>query len=575
MQISRDKVEVLIKNGQAAGLTGKQVLDGLVQRGYEPEGVDVNVVRQQIAKEATAQKQSTLGGRVSQTIQEGRQKVQEVNAGDASLPTKIAQNAAEVTGLPFKIAFDVLPKPIRDSLTAVSDVVGKGINAGIDELSKTKLLKDIGDLEAGGYINPETAPDFYKLKDTLSGVSALGETAGNITGLEQGVTGVLKGGALAKDVATTSAKKAADTIESTVNKAVGKTKSITENAIERFNQPAVSEATKVSLNPTEALKGTGQDIEVSVGGKLKKLSQITPSEKTKIQTSTTKALDTFTKQAEKFSKDRSVNGGSPVEIVGSRTDSALDFADKKRITVGNKMGDIESAYATKQVPIGEKTMNAFAEITKFNDEPKFGIKSSRPEVTSELVKDFDKLEKAGATIADRNQMIREWQKFLDNEKDSFGQFKDNKYENTQIEKAINYLKNETVESIDDKTYKNLRKQYAEYKNLEKLGNSLLGKEGALGEKVKGSSVIKRAIQSNSDAGARQFLIKLRELTGYDAIKEGDLALTAMENVGDYQGLSLLNILKKGKSGIIEKALEKGEEALLGTRQERVKKYIKK
>ena len=83
------------------------------------------------------------------------------------------------------------------------------------------------------------------------------------------------------------------------------------------------------------------------------------------------------------------------------------------------------------------------------------------------------------------------------------------------------------------------------------------------------------MKSNSDAGARQFLVKLKELTGYDALKDGDLALTAMENVGDFQGLSLLEVLKQGKSGIIGKALEKAQDVIVGDDATRVTNYIKK
>jgi len=65
------------------------------------------------------------------------------------------------------------------------------------------------------------------------------------------------------------------------------------------------------------------------------------------------------------------------------------------------------------------------------------------------------------------------------------------------------------------------------------------------------------------------------LTGYDAIKDGDLALTAMENVGDFQGLSLLEVLKSGKSGLVGSALEKAQSMIVGDSATRVKKYIKK
>ena len=137
------------------------------------------------------------------------------------------------------------------------------------------------------------------------------------------------------------------------------------------------------------------------------------------------------------------------------------------------------------------------------------------------------------------------------------------------------IKNETVSAISaqDKIYRGLRSQYSTYKKLNDFGDSLLGKDGLLGDKIKGGATVKRAIMSNSDAGARQFLIKLKELTGYDAIKEADLALTAMKNVGDYQGLSLLQVLNEGKSGFVRKVLEKTQDAVVGNNATRINNFV--
>jgi hypothetical protein len=373
------------------------------------------------------------------------------------------------------------------------------------------------------------------------------------------------------------AEKVSGAVSDVVSTAKDKIVYTIEDVTERIKQPDVSEATKVSLNPTQALKRTDQDINVSVGGKLKKLSEITPTENTKLQVSTERSLDKFTEQAKKFAKDRSVSGGSPIEIVGRRVDKALDFADKKRQVVGKKMGEIEDSLGGEVVEVGDNTFKVFTEAVDFANNPTYGMTTQNAGVVKKLVQDFDALEKKGLTVAERNKFIRSWDQYLRDAKDPFGNFKENATVNTKIQNAIRSLKTETVDAVaaKNKTYRDLRARYSVYKKLDEIGDSLLGKDGALGERIKGSSIIKRAIQSNSDAGSRQFLIKLRELTGYDAIKEGDIALTAMENVGDYQGLSLLNILKEGKTGVVNKALEFIRNKTVGNNEERVKKYIRK
>lgn len=341
--------------------------------------------------------------------------------------------------------------------------------------------------------------------------------------------------------------------------------------------PDVSRATKVSLNPIEALKGSGQDIKVSVGGKVKNLSELDINEQTKLKSSTANAMKNFTEQAKKFATDRSTAGGSPVEIVGQRTDSALKFADTKRQVVGQKMGIIEEKYNNVKSPISENTQKAFDQVSPLAEKHTYGIGSANLSTVQKFMSDFQTLVKNGSSVGERNQFIREWQKYIQDSKDSYGNFKDNAHANTKMQSALATLRDETVNIVSskDEVYAGLRKQYATFKNLDIIGKSLLGKEGALGERIKGSSLVKRAIQSNSDAGARQFLTQLRDLTGYDAIKEGDLALTAMENVGDYQGLSLLNVLKEGKSGVLKKLSEVGENIIAGNKTTRTMRYIKK
>ncbi len=344
----------------------------------------------------------------------------------------------------------------------------------------------------------------------------------------------------------------------------------------RISSPTVTGATRVSLNPKEALKGTGQDMTVSIGGKLKKLSEVTPSENTKMQFSTEKSINKFTEQAKKFKNNRNpVN--DPTEIVGKRVDAALNFADKKRQVVGRKMGEIELKYANEQLPIGNKTIDSVSTLLKDMEQPKFGVDSADAPIVKKLTADMLELENNGAPIADRMEFIRSWDKYLNDAKDPFGNFKENATVNTRIQNTVKALKNETVDAISakDKVYRGLRTQYSVYKKLDETGNRLLGKEGLLGDRIKGGATVKRAIKSNSDAGARQFLTQLKELTGYDAIKDGDLALTAMENVGDYHGLSLLEVLKEGKTGIVGKGLEKIQKTLVGDEAARVSKFIKK
>lgn len=377
--------------------------------------------------------------------------------------------------------------------------------------------------------------------------------------------GISLGAGAANNFAKESTKKAKDVVVNTI-----------DDFGSMVSAPSVSDATRVSLNPKEALKGTGQDMSVSVGGKLKKLSELTPDENTKLQFSTQKTINKFTEQAKQFKNNRNP-ANDPTEIVGKRVDAALDFADKKRRVVGKKMGEIEIQYGAESLPISDSTLNKFADTLKSIDNPKFGVDTADAPIVQKLVKDFDLLESSGASISDRLDFVRSWDKYLNDSKDGFGNFKNNATVNSRIQGAVKTLKDETVDAIaaKDRIYRKLRTDYSTYKQLDEIGDMLLGKDGAMGVRIKGGATVKRALKSNSDAGARQFLTKLKEITGYDAIKDGDLALTAMENVGDFQGLSLLEVLKDGKTGMISKSLEFVQNKVVGDEAARVNKFIKK
>lgn len=577
--LKKDQVNTILKNAPQ-GSDKKMILDGLIKRGYDIEGVDSNAIRQKLnATQTKPEVESpSLKEQLGTDINNRVDRVENIlNNPD----TNVVQKGVQVFGQGAGLAANTLEKTVEQipGVKQVFDKIGDGINwLATSNASPIKYLGDFIGSQQG-------VEEVVRLYDTDQDFKDSVDAVANAVRLGSDVSGLVSSANFARNVTSkissaVESKVMAPTIDATKNLTstiVDNTKSTVDSFGKRFTDPDVSQATKVSLNPKEALAGTGQDIQVNVGGKLKKLSEITPEENIKIQESTAKSLDTFTEQAKKFANDRSTTGGSPVEIVGSRVDKVLDFADRTRQSIGKKMGEIETKYTNELLSIGTKANDAFAELIKSFDNPKFGIDAADSNIVRKLVDDFDNLSKSGSTIGQRLEFVRSWDKYLNDAKDAFGNFKENATANTRIQNAIRILKNETVDAIaiKDKIYKGLRSKYRTYMQLADIGDALLGKDGALGQRIKGAATVKRAIQSNSDAGARQFLTKLKELTGYDAIKEGDLALTAMEAVGDYQGLSLLDIVRGGKTGLVNKGIDFIQEKLIGTNAERVQNFIKK
>jgi hypothetical protein len=532
-----------------------------------PENIQQDNGGQSFLQE-TGQDISQIGTDIASSFKTRRSAVQtakEAQAGgtQSGLET-LYQTAGQAAGLVSDVFGSLIKGGVKAALPqGAENAIKSGVTAVAEPIVNTDVVKSV--------ISKYNSLD-EKTKRNLEATLGIGSLALDVatagagkkvaqTGIETGIRGALR---------------ATDTTKSLLSKAKTSVVDTVENFGKKVLDPEVSDATKVSLNPMKALADSGQDITVSINGKLKKLSEVTPDENVSLQMSTKRSLETFDEQAKKFAKDRSVKGGSPVEIVGNRIDRVVDFANKRRQSIGKKMGDIEIKYANDTLPIGENTSNAFIETIKNFDNPRFGVDTADSGVIRKLVKDFDELEQTGSSIGDRLEFIRSWDKYLNDSKDAFGKFKENATVNTRIQNAVKTLKDETVNAVSnkDQVYKQLRTQYRTYKQLDEIADNLLGKDGALGQRIKGAATVKRAVQSNSDAGARQFLVKLKELTGYDAIKEGDLALTAMENVGDYQGLSLLNIVREGKTGLINKGLEKIQDIVAGSKSDRVKRYIK-
>jgi hypothetical protein len=470
-------------------------------------------------------------------------------------------------GVPEVVTPENVPKPTGTELVGAG-LQTAGLVGGIAVTGGSSLAGQMAAGAGAGYLY-DVGSKLQDKSKTLGEVVTPGANTAIGAIAPAAISGAIKGTGVAVKGLKSLTGKTVSSISTPVVDTI-------ESFGKRITSPSVSDATRVSLNPKEALKGTGQDLQVSVGGKLKKLSELTPSENTKMQFSTEKSINKFTKEAELFKNNR-LPKNDPTEIVGNRVDAALNFADKKRQAVGKKMGEIELKYADESLPIGEKTLNHFAETLKSIDNPKFGVDSMDAPIVKKLVQDFDNLEASGATIADRMDFVRSWDKYLNDSKDAFGNFKENATVNARIQGAVKTLKDETVNAISskDKVYKGLRGQYSVFKKLDENGNRLLGRYGDMGDRVKGGATVKRALKSNSDAGSRQFLTQLKELTGYDAIKDGDLALTAMENVGDFHGLSLLEVLKQGKTGMIGKGAEFAQNKLVGSEAKRVSNFVKK
>lgn len=281
---------------------------------------------------------------------------------------------------------------------------------------------------------------------------------------------------------------------------------------------------------------------------LKKVADITPEEKIIYQKNVASTYSQMLDRAKSFVKDRR-DVMSPLEIVGKNTDDALVKVNKFRQTVGKQMGQIEKQSGNVVVDLQKTADQGLRELREYAEGKVAGTSyAGGDKLTPEMelfLNDLSSIQKNGNSVKEVLKFTRDWNNKLKNLKDKFGSFKENSYDNSLIERVVSSMKNQARDTLGEfnPEYRDLVSKYRVTSQLRDEGNRLMGKDGMMGEAIRGAATAKRAVQSNSDGGARQFYNKLKELTGYDGIQEADIAIQAMKDAGDHQGLDLLQVSK--------------------------------
>lgn len=177
--------------------------------------------------------------RVASDIQGAGEKVQEAIAGEGEFAGQspirqgVEATAKAFTAVP-QVAMEALPKEARSFLGGVGEKIGEGFKFLTDKLASTKLFKEIGDLEAQGYLTKETAPELYAVKEALGTTAAGGEIAGDILTVEGGVRGVKA----TQKILSETAKKTQTALEGVV----------------KTGQEGIQEAVSKTLNPSDIMQ---------------------------------------------------------------------------------------------------------------------------------------------------------------------------------------------------------------------------------------------------------------------------------------------------------------------------------
>lgn len=237
MELKREQVNALIEQGKKRGFSGKEIIDGLVRKGYQPEGVDVNAIKATFPQAKPIEEKPSMFERIKTGIQEKGAKVQEQIQGEGEFADKTAlERGVGATATAFSgisgTLYNALPEGARNTLDKIGGGIGQGINYLADKISNNPALQEFAMSEAG--------KDTERVARVLAD---LGIISGEILGVDQATKALTKGaGMVGQELSKTS-----ETLTTGTEKVLTGAEKLLPKSPEIMNRVA-------RLNPSDAKK---------------------------------------------------------------------------------------------------------------------------------------------------------------------------------------------------------------------------------------------------------------------------------------------------------------------------------
>lgn len=493
MELSKDKVDTILKNAPL-GTDKKKILDGLIMRGYDLEGVDSNAIRARLqAEQPTAEEQKpSLKDRVVTDIKERGAKVNDAIKGEGVFSGESpVQRGIEATGEAFgaipATINNALPEPVRNVVQKIGEKIGEGFGAVTEKLADTKIFKD-------AVASGETG----KLEEILSSVAAGSDIAGSILAVE----GVKKSG----KVATTGVKDVANSIATN-----------TEELLTKVPKLGNMSGAKEKLSDFFS-----RDLE----GKSATILKETPTEK----------FDSYMKIAEEAVSDpRKL---TPFEAVGDKAVEATKQLQNQIKSLSQQKKTIISKAKVGLEDFSKQTGTTILDVRRAVGDSKIGA-----EVINKLKKVKTKLD-ADNTIDDIQDMIYRGNKDMTIPVGSA--------EDKALRGIIGKYNGALKEALP-KSYATLNDQISGRIKVVGSLNKALG-EVVDGVSTRGSGLIKQFF-SPSGRKAKELFEYIKENTGVDLAQDATLARFTMEMFEDSRARALLEGIPTSTGGLMKTAVD--------------------
>jgi hypothetical protein len=363
MDLTREQTQTILNNAKSQGLSTKSVLDGLIQRGYNIEGVDSEAAKVAIAREKPVVEQT----RGEETIDDIKQigtdvvtsaKVRSANLGESieayqkgeqGLGRTIFQGIGQAAGFAGDVTGDIIKGGVKTAMSQEGEEALKGdIKTVAEPIVASESVQNI--INKYKSLDPKVQRDL----DSLLGIGSLVldvATAGfGGAGVKTGTQAIKTGVTKTAETIAETAVKGADLITPTLKKGL--------NTVTDVIKPVAEEAKlipgRVATN-IAAKKATEQTVKELPT----KVAQT--AARSGIEVPDIKYLYTIPKEfketAKKLFKTTQdfVSGASktnPLEIVGQPITKAIKEAENFASKIGKKIGETANklpAVATEEL----------------------------------------------------------------------------------------------------------------------------------------------------------------------------------------------------------------------------------
>lgn len=578
-----DKEKAVIQWGSQNGKTGTEIREAIIRlrtTGSAKDPSAVTATQVPITSSDTYGDIKETGSAIASDLYDtGKDIVGTAGNESLSFADKVLQGASQ--------AFRGGARAIGSAFTGVAKVA---VSQGTEDAAGA-VLQDVGTTIANSQGTKDLL-DFYNAQPPeaqrhIDNALGFAEGLGTILtgGAAKGVIGGAKNAAInaAKGVrgsATGISEFAANRLASSASKKVGALAPASQGIVQEGS--ILSDAAKFVKEKRVSL--AEGNISPTLKSSVKRLNESSDFSDTE------KTYESYLSKSKQAVSDKKIDPA--ISDVGSNIGDEFKFVVERRRDAGKVMGEelkkvgdiqtnIEPQFNNLEVSLKEnglvydsaKKRLLPTKESKFTDED--------ISMLSSYVKELNKLG-SEPTIAQIDATISRTAGMVENAKSAKGI--------TTVTNAERLIKQSQAGLRDQFTsnpklanYVKARALYSELSGFINEGAGYLGKITQSGDFAYDASIAKSAIQSVLNNGKKDWLIKLEELTGYPALDDAALALQAMQDAGDFRGLSLLQTLSEGsiplsKSGVMGElanyALGKVKQAALGSPEEQTKLFLK-